>query len=67
MNDFTAGALEGLSYCKAVLDKHFDKRDEGPVVDAYAEIEETQLKLLGGLAQPFKDKVDLREGALVEI
>jgi len=59
MNDYTVGALEGLSYAMAVIKKHVDEKDQGPTLNIYAELEATALKLLAGLAIPFKDKVDL--------
>ena len=63
MNDYTVGCLEAVNYCLAVIDKYFDPKENGPEVDAYAEIEATELKLLGGLAQHFKDQVDnVRQG-----
>jgi len=39
------------------LGKHFSEKDEGPVLDAYQEIEEAQLKLLKHAAQSFSDKL----------
>jgi hypothetical protein len=59
LNDYTLGALEALSYAKAVLDKRFPEEDKGPILDAYQELEEVQLKLLGGCAWSFKAKVNL--------
>ena len=59
MNPHTSGALEGLAYALSVLDKHFDKHDEGPILDAYAEIEATELKILAGTTWAFKARVDL--------
>ena len=59
MNDYTIGALEGLAYAMAMINKHVDEKDQGPTLDIYAELEAAALKLLAGLALPFKDKVDL--------
>jgi hypothetical protein len=59
LNDYTVGCLEALSYAMAVIDKHFEEKDQGPVLDVYDELEKTALKLLAGLAIPFRDKVDL--------
>jgi sialic acid synthase SpsE len=57
LNDYTIGALEGLAYAKAILDKHFSEKDEGPVLDAYAELEEAQLKMLKHAVQSFSNKL----------
>jgi hypothetical protein len=59
LNDYTVGALEGLAYAKSILDKHFPKEDRGPVVDAYAEIEDAELKLVAQGALHFKDRLAL--------
>jgi hypothetical protein len=67
MNDFTAGCLEGLAYTLAILNKHFpDEKEMGPIIDAYTEIEQTQLKILAGTAISFRDKVDLIKTKLSE-
>jgi len=59
MNDYTIGVLEGLAYAKTILDKHFSEKDQGPVLDAYQELEEAQLKLLAGCAISFNDRLSL--------
>ncbi len=59
MNDYNIGALEALSYGLAILDKHFPARDEGPVIDAYAELEEAELKLVAQGALHFKDRLTM--------
>ena len=59
MNDYTIGALEALAFSMAVINKHIDKDEKGPVLDVYSEIEATELKLLAGTAIVFRDKVDL--------
>ena len=59
MNDYSIGTLEALAYALAVLEKHFDEKDEGPVNDAYSELEEVELKIVKASAVHFQDRLSL--------
>jgi hypothetical protein len=48
----------------AVINKHIDKKDEGPTLDIYQEFEETALKLLQGTVISFRDKANLIKSKL---
>jgi hypothetical protein len=57
LNDYSIGSLEALSFALSVLNKHFPEKSDGPEVDAYAEIEEAQLKIVKASAVHFKDRL----------
>jgi len=65
VNEYSVGALEALSYVLTVLDKHFPSDSEenknGPIVDAYEEIEVVQLRIIKGTADLFKHHFEIQE------